>query len=64
MSAPDRKAACWPQGTCPKPWVAIVEGKALLDGRGGLRRFSTEKAATKAAIAKATIQPLSGGEGE
>lgn len=46
-------AACWPQGTCPKPWVALVDGKPLFDARGGLRRFSTEKAALSAALAKA-----------
>lgn len=47
-------AKCWPQGTCPKPWVACVGGDALFDARGGLRRFSTEKAAMRAAIQSAT----------
>lgn len=42
-------ARAWPQGTCPKPWVAIFDGNPLFDNRGGLRRFSTEAAALKAA---------------
>lgn len=42
-----------PQGTCPKPWVAQVNGETLFDARGGQRRFSTEAAAKRAAIAYA-----------
>lgn len=47
--------AVWrPQGTCPKPWCAQVNGKTLFDSRGGARRFSTKEAALKAARAGAS----------
>lgn len=32
-----------------RPWVAIVEGKKLMNRRGGVRRFTTEAAAIAAA---------------
>lgn len=38
-----------PQGTCPKPWCAVVDGKVLEDKRGGWKRYGTEAAAAKAA---------------
>ena len=47
------EARCRPQGTCPKPWVAMVGGEVLRDRRKGWRRFSTEAAAIKAAKAAA-----------
>lgn len=49
------------QGTCPKPWLATINGEPLRsDVRGraaSVRRFKTEAAALKAAsaaISKAT----------
>jgi hypothetical protein len=50
MSAPATYAAFWPQGTCPKPWVALVGGLALRDARNAVRRFSSKEAAEKAAL--------------
>jgi hypothetical protein len=50
-----------PQGTCPKPWVARVDGKALRDGRGGVRRYGSEKAALAAAKKAASEAPAKGG---
>lgn len=32
-----------------KPWIAYVDGKKLVDSRGNVRRFSTERAARAAA---------------
>lgn len=43
-----------PQGTCPKPWVAFTDDGMLRDKRRAVKRFKTEEAALKAAIAKAT----------
>lgn len=40
-----------PQGTCPKPWVATVDGEVLRTRSGGARRYGTEEAALKAARA-------------
>lgn len=58
--AQDVRAAVFrPQGTCPKPWVASVNGVILRDRRSGWRRFKTPAAALKAAIdAPATASPL------
>lgn len=57
MNAPTNqtgpRAVYRPQGTCPKAWIAQVNGETLFDGRGGQRRFSTELAALKAASAQA-----------
>lgn len=41
----------WPQGYCPKPWVASIAGQVLRDGRGAVRRFKTKEAA-RAAISR------------
>lgn len=43
------RALYWPQGTCPKPWVAEVNGERLFDRRGALKRYASEAAALKAA---------------
>lgn len=42
------RVACRPQGTCPKPWVVIVNDVVLCDRRGGWKRYGSEKAAAKA----------------
>lgn len=36
-------------GVVIKPWIAYVDGKKLVDRRGNVRRFSTERAARSAA---------------
>lgn len=38
-----------PQGFCPKPWVARVDGEPLRTSSGGVKRFGTEDKALKAA---------------
>lgn len=47
-------AGNWPQGTCPKAWVALVDGEPLRTGAGGVRRYGTEAAALAAAKRAAT----------
>ena len=42
-------AVCSPQGYCPNTWVACINGRVIVDARGGTRRFKTESAALKAA---------------
>jgi hypothetical protein len=42
-------AVCSPQGYCPNTWVACINGRVIVDARGGTRRFKTEAAALKAA---------------
>lgn len=48
------------QGTCPKQWIAVVDGEPLRTAAGGVRRYSTAGAAERAAINVAlALPPLS-----
>ena len=47
------RAGYRPQETCPKPWVAIVDGETVFEERGGFKRFASQMSAFKAALAAA-----------
>lgn len=49
------RARFMPQGTCPKPWVAELDGEPLRDRRGGARRYASREAAERAAKAAEAV---------